>query len=162
VTWDGELELDEPQGVALPEHVEQAVLQHKAALVAVAPPDWPPRPAELAFWPASWRERWGRLANELELNGTPFPRSEAEAFRRTRAEMPDALRQMIAACTAQETCEEDNLDDQYITDPTELEQPGWPQSARAPGQLCVPHGPRDFRRGDRWLPWHFNPDGSPK
>ena len=23
-------------------------------------------------------------------------------------------------------------------------------------------GPRDFRRGDRWLPWHFGPDGSPR
>ena len=31
---------------------------------------------------------------------------------------------------------------------------------------CGPHlthdGPRDYRKGDRWLPWHFNADGTPK
>jgi hypothetical protein len=47
----------------------------------------PPRPAELADWPISWRERWGRLANDLEARGTPFPESEAQAFRHVKIEI---------------------------------------------------------------------------
>jgi hypothetical protein len=49
---------------------------------------WPPRPAELANWPLAWRERWGRLANDLEAQGTPFPQSEAEAFRQVKGDSP--------------------------------------------------------------------------
>jgi hypothetical protein len=48
---------------------------------------WPPRPAELANWPLAWRERWGSLANDLEAQATPWPQSEAEAFRRIKAEI---------------------------------------------------------------------------
>jgi hypothetical protein len=48
---------------------------------------WPPRPAELADWPVEWRERWGRLANELEDQGMPFPQHEIEAFRRVKTEI---------------------------------------------------------------------------
>jgi site-specific DNA-methyltransferase (adenine-specific) len=55
---------------------------------------WPPRPAELADWPLAWRERWGRLANDLEARGAPFPDSESEAFRCVKAEMEaDAIAQ---------------------------------------------------------------------
>jgi hypothetical protein len=48
---------------------------------------WPPRPPELSGWPVERRERWGRLANDLEAQGTPFPDSEVEAFRRVKADM---------------------------------------------------------------------------
>ncbi len=48
---------------------------------------WPPRPDELASWPVAWRERWGHLANDLEARGTPWPQSEAEAFRQVKGEM---------------------------------------------------------------------------
>jgi site-specific DNA-methyltransferase (adenine-specific) len=59
-----------------------------------APLPWPPRPPELADWPLACRERWGRLANELEARGAPFPDSESEAFRRVKAEMEaDAIAQ---------------------------------------------------------------------
>ena len=34
---------------------------------------WPPRPADLARWPIPWRERWGKLSNELEELGMKFP-----------------------------------------------------------------------------------------
>jgi hypothetical protein len=47
---------------------------------------WPPRPAELAGWPIEWRERWGRLANQLEEEGVPFPESERAAFGVVKAE----------------------------------------------------------------------------
>ena len=37
------------------------------------------------------------------------------------------------------------------------------RSVIAAGPTPLPErGPRDFRLGHRWLPWHFNPDGSPK
>jgi hypothetical protein len=48
------------------------------ALIPVAP--WPPRRRELAYWPLSWRERWGRLANRLQDRGTPWPACEWLAF----------------------------------------------------------------------------------
>ncbi len=37
---------------------------------------WPPRPAELANWPTSWRERWGVRANELADGGEPWDYAE--------------------------------------------------------------------------------------
>jgi hypothetical protein len=50
-------------------------------------PRWPPRPEELADWPIPWREKWGRLANDLEDQGLKFPECEREAFRLVKAEM---------------------------------------------------------------------------
>src|SRR5262249_8978933 len=47
---------------------------------------WPPRPPELARWPIEWREKWGRLANQLEDEGVPFPESERRAFQQVKAE----------------------------------------------------------------------------
>jgi hypothetical protein len=47
---------------------------------------WPPRPAELAEWPIVWRERWGRLANDLEDRDVLFPESERQAFEKIKAE----------------------------------------------------------------------------
>jgi hypothetical protein len=42
--------------------------------------DWPPRAAEIAGWPAYWRERWGQLANDLADAGAPWPTAERVAF----------------------------------------------------------------------------------
>jgi hypothetical protein len=36
--------------------------------------------AVVADWPIAWRERWGRLANELTEAGAPFPTDEHRAF----------------------------------------------------------------------------------
>jgi hypothetical protein len=87
-----------PPGSMTPE-VRTALADHKPALLGLlagtespspAPPPWPPRPAELATWPVEWRERWGRLANELEVAGTPFPESERRAFVQVKAEIAEA------------------------------------------------------------------------
>jgi hypothetical protein len=48
---------------------------------------WPPRPSELACWPIERREQWGRLANQLEDEGVPFPESERTAFRQVKREI---------------------------------------------------------------------------
>lgn len=54
------------------------------------PPPWPPRPAELADWPVEWRQRWGRLANEMQDQGIPWPEHERAAFERIKAERDTA------------------------------------------------------------------------
>ena len=90
-----------PPGAMTPE-VKAALATHKPDLLRLlgdrlgeqAPPPWPPRPPELAGWPVEWRARWGRLANELEDAGTPFPESERQAFRRVKAEMTTARQRM--------------------------------------------------------------------
>jgi hypothetical protein len=48
---------------------------------------WPPRPPELAYWPNELRERWGRLANQLEASGVRFPESERRAFLEVKASL---------------------------------------------------------------------------
>jgi hypothetical protein len=45
------------------------------------------RPPEIARWPISRREAWGRRANELEEGGTKFPLSEIQAYCEIRAAM---------------------------------------------------------------------------
>src|SRR4051794_16363278 len=76
---------------AMPPEVKAALATHKAALLArlsgvESPAPWPPRPTELAGWPIPWRERWGRLANELQDQGVPWPDHERIAFDRLKAE----------------------------------------------------------------------------
>ena len=84
------LVVDAPAGV-MTEEVMAALAAHKPRLLAMlggeSPAPWPPRPAELARWPIAWRERWGRLANELEDQGVPWPEHERRAFDRIKAEM---------------------------------------------------------------------------
>jgi hypothetical protein len=57
---------------------------------ALLPPpafgDWPPRAPELSTWPISWRERWGRRANELEEAGERWRYAERIAFIQILAE----------------------------------------------------------------------------
>jgi hypothetical protein len=62
-----------------------ALLEHEATAPS-EPATWPPRSLELATWPVSWRERWGRLANRLEDGGMNWNDAEREAFRRLKAE----------------------------------------------------------------------------
>lgn len=43
-------------------------------------PKWPPRDRRLGLWPADWRERWGRRANDLEDEGLTWREAEVQAF----------------------------------------------------------------------------------
>jgi hypothetical protein len=47
----------------------------------------------VATWPVEWRERWGRLANDLMDAGRPWPADEAEAYAIVGDELRDARRQ---------------------------------------------------------------------
>jgi hypothetical protein len=99
---DGRLSVRGPKGAA---GLVRLILEHKAGILdmlgaeslvdesaPVQPPEsdestastWPPRPEELAKWSLAWRERWGRLANELEDSGVPWPECERQAFDRMK------------------------------------------------------------------------------
>jgi TubC N-terminal docking domain len=49
---------------------------------------------------------------------------------------------------------------ELLTKPAEAARPTARRSWRDLPDISS--GPRDYRKGDRWLPWHFNPDGTPK
>ncbi len=90
------LHFEAPKGSMTPE-IKAALATHKPALLALLsgveqPAPWPPRPAELADWPVERREEWGRLANQLEDEGTPFPESERRAFDQVKAGTGDLRR----------------------------------------------------------------------
>jgi hypothetical protein len=74
---------------------ERAAIEPSAAAIpegdARSPRPWPPRPTELAGWPIPWRERWGRLANDLQDQGIPWPDHEREAFDQVKAHPPQRL-----------------------------------------------------------------------
>jgi hypothetical protein len=127
-----------------------------------APPPWPPRDPRLARWPVEWRQRWGRLANQLETSGTAFPDSERRAFDLVVAEM-DAARARGERIEFHEP-------DGGLTDteaPAAIDHAfdrGWWKRTPA-AEVHRDRGPRDAREGDRWLAWHHgekgeaNPDG---
>jgi hypothetical protein len=54
--------------------------------VEVAPLTRKPWRAVVGCWPVPWRERWGRLANDLAEAGVLFPEDEVRAFDRVRVE----------------------------------------------------------------------------
>jgi hypothetical protein len=41
---------------------------------------WPPRAPDLARLHPAWRERWGRLCNQLQDRGVPWPDHEIQAY----------------------------------------------------------------------------------
>ncbi len=47
---------------------------------------WLERPIELSEWPIRWRAMWGRLANNLEDQGIPWPEHERQAFETVKGE----------------------------------------------------------------------------
>src|SRR5262249_26434230 len=47
---------------------------------------WPPRPPEPANRPLARRERWARLADELQASGLPWHEAERRAFKQVSAE----------------------------------------------------------------------------
>lgn len=67
------------------------LLARKAEVMAALEPKpavtpWPPRPAELARWPVSLRQRWGERANALEATGLSWREAERRAFDEIKAE----------------------------------------------------------------------------
>jgi hypothetical protein len=82
---DGSLELFVPHGVELDDEVAAAIREHKPVLMA-----WSARRCKCR-WPSEWQERWGVVANELEVDsGLRFPQSEIRAFDIVLAEMQEA------------------------------------------------------------------------
>jgi hypothetical protein len=117
-------------------------------------PPWPPRPAELIEWPVEWRARWGQLANEQEDQGVPFPDSVRRAYHLVEAEM-DAARARGEQIEFHEP-DPGLSDSEALSAIDRAADTAW--WTRPPGTDYEDHGPRDVRRGDRWLAWHFTPE----
>jgi hypothetical protein len=173
---EGKLALDMPGSAELNDELMAALKEHKSALLgmltAAAPQPVHPAPLaphppvppdrgwrrSIAYWPTAWRQRW---------------REQAEA-RQADGEHPDAA-EWIAFLATVETINEIEsrgeriafieLPDESGGAPSLAEggpvPPPRPVVARALHPLAHPsttrQGPRDFRKGDSWLPWHFGP-----
>jgi hypothetical protein len=99
-TCEGELELDFPESVTLPDHFLHALKEHKAALltrvaVAESGPASPP-PAEcgwracVADWAIKWRQRWADRAEARQVDGDHWNVAEWRAFLLTEQEITAA------------------------------------------------------------------------
>jgi hypothetical protein len=109
------------------------------------PPTCPPRPAELGAWPADLREARGHTSTCYEDSGVPFPESERRAFAEVKAELQaieSAYEPVGRAKPSQ------GLTDARVAVPLRR------SPSKALNQSPVTRGPRDVRRGDKWLLGH--------
>jgi hypothetical protein len=164
-----------PAGVMTPE-IRDALTAHKPRLLALLAgvndqvrPDGPPavepaRPAGstdrgpppadrhwrriVALWPIDWRERWGRRANELEDCGDTWNMAEWVAFQEVSRDLAEARGRGEVAYAPPVP----GLSDAEAIAGIALAFGECDPAAVGPAD----RGPRDFRRGDRWLPRHHS------
>jgi hypothetical protein len=122
------------------------------------PDGWGPPPADrwwreaIGLWPVEWRERWGRRANELQDHGRPWDLAEWIAFRETARDLIEAERRgEVPESAYPDPAAHDGLSDEEVLAGIAL---AFGEAKLAPAGPSE-RGPRDVRRGDRWLPWHF-------
>jgi hypothetical protein len=109
----------------------------------------------VARWPVEWRERWGRRANELQDHGRPWDVAEWIAFRETARDLIEAERRgEVPESAYPDPAAHDGLSDEEVAAEIAL---AFGEAKLAPAGPSE-RGPRDVRRGDRWLPWHFTPE----
>jgi hypothetical protein len=165
---------------ALTPEIKAALATHKPALLALLaraddrtdpagpPASEPPGPARsdgpgpppadrswravVACWPVEWRERWGRRANELQDRGEPSDTAEWVAYSETAPDQADAERRGEVTCSRPP---EGWSDPEAVVAIDRAFGGTETAPARRSGR-----GPRDYRHGDRWLPWHFT-EGAP-
>jgi hypothetical protein len=180
------LVVDAPAGVMTPE-VKHALATHKPALLAMLAVGSPPvRPD----WDRLSRERWGPAVGD-SAPGIVIDRPargltalvddlKNGGFLRERTDNTDGTPPMHGVLSVLSVPSGIDAQKSAPTLPPQPPRPDeladWPipcrdtetsgaeaRSVIAAGPTPLPeHGPRDFRLGHRWLPWHFNPDGSPK
>jgi hypothetical protein len=123
----------------------------------------PPLPAEwhgapldghwhsaLAWWPVEWRQKWGDRAEVHQAAGIAWDVAEYWAWRETLREL-DAFEAAGGVVEYQEPAP--RLSDRDAL--AQIDRLTW--GAAIPAQTEVARtawGPRDFRQGDAWLPWH--------
>jgi hypothetical protein len=122
------------------------------------PDGWGPPPADrgwrkaLAGWPVEWRERWGRRANELQDAGASWAEAEWRAFHEVARDLVEAERRgEVPESSYPDPAAHDGLSDEEAVAAIDL---AFGEGVPAPARRSD-RGPRDVRRGDKWLPWHF-------
>jgi hypothetical protein len=123
----------------------------------------------LGAWPIPWREAWGRLANALEdeTRDTDRPVTFSESGPPAYGMLVDRFdlqadpQPVLDAITGERGWTRIVLSGytgvgvkhEPLSDAEAVAAIDW---AFAPPKPAVPsdRGPRDVRRGDRWLPWH--------
>jgi hypothetical protein len=171
---NGKLTVWAPPGALTPE-IKEALREHKAALVemlagppddspapAVAgppvPPEWHGAPLDghwhdaIAWWPVEWRQKWGDRAEVHQAAGIDWCLAEYWAWRETLRELDQAEARGEWIEYREPAPELSDADAVAAID--RAFDPHWwtrpPETESWHGDL----GPRDVRRGDRWLPWH--------
>jgi hypothetical protein len=178
-----ELEIDAPDGV-LTDQIMAALRQHKAALIArvsgaaraqesqdeipiFGRTSWRD---QVGLWPIPWREAWGRLANAIEdeTRNTDCPATWREAEQGAHALLAGRFRpegdpqgaldaitkEMGWARIVLSGYTGDDIQHEPLTDAEAVAAIDCAFSDPAPARRSS-RGPRDVRRGDRWLPWHY-------
>jgi hypothetical protein len=90
------------------------------------------------------RQRWGERANELQDRGEPWPVAEWIAYGELAPDLADAERRGEVVPTDPAP---------GLSDPEAVAAIDRAFADPAPAGRSD-RGPRDVRRGDRWLPWH--------
>jgi TubC N-terminal docking domain len=172
------LAVDAPAGV-MTEEIKAALAAHKPALLAMlaglddrtdpagptagepslpdGPAGWGPPPADrgwrktVAHWPIGWRAIWGELAESHQAVGATWDQAEWSAFNETVRDLAEAERRGdVLASSYADSVPRDGLSDAEAVAGIALAFGDADPAPSGPSGT----GPRDVRRGDRWLPWH--------
>jgi hypothetical protein len=106
----------------------------------------------VALWPVEWRARFGRRVDELQDRGDAWDAAEWAAFHEVMRDLVEAERRGEIPDSAYPDADAVGLSDTEAVAAI-VGAVADPMPPRPSGQ-----GPRDVRRGDRWLPWHFTPE----
>jgi hypothetical protein len=154
---------DAPAGATTPEPKAEPAREEEQTDPAGPPVSEPARPAGLdgqgdsgrrsviEGWPVEWRERWRRRADELQDSVLPRGLAELHAFCVVSDDLQEAeLRAQFPGLPPH-----DGLSTEEVLAGIALACGSGPAPAGPSGT-----GPRDVRRGDKWLPWHFRGEES--
>jgi hypothetical protein len=106
----------------------------------------------VALWPVEWRARFGRRVDELQDRGDAWDASEWAAFHEVMRDLVEAERRgEIPDSAYPDPDAHDGLTPEEVVGEIAL---AFGEAKVAPA-VPTGTGPRDVRRGDKWLPWHF-------
>jgi hypothetical protein len=127
------------------------------------PSGWGPLPPDRGWrqtvesWPVEWRAVWCRLAKSHQAAGTSWDVAEWIAYNETARDLVEAERRgEVPESAFASPAARDGVPDEGGVTGSEVAFGGSDPAPAAPAE----RRPRDVRRGDRWLPWHFRGEAS--